>query len=60
MDDNAPSPNKSRNKLGNLNAAKNTSDKRPAPKNVRHQQIANKAKNTADAGHNTYAENMFA
>ena len=32
MDDNAPSPNKSRNKLGNLNAAKNTSDRRPAPK----------------------------
>ena len=30
--DNAPSPNKSRNKFGNLNAAKNMSDSRPAPK----------------------------
>ncbi len=30
--DKAPSPNKSRNKFGNLNAAKNISDKRPAPK----------------------------
>ena len=29
--DNAPSPNKSRNKFGNLNAAKNISDSRPAP-----------------------------
>ncbi len=30
--DSAPSPNKSRNKFGNLNAAKNISDMRPAPK----------------------------
>ena len=29
--DSAPSPNRSRNKFGNLNAAKNTSDRRPAP-----------------------------
>ena len=29
--DNAPSPSKSRNKFGNLNAAKNMSESRPAP-----------------------------
>ena len=30
--DNAPSPSKSRNRFGNLNAAKNISDTRPAPR----------------------------
>ena len=32
MADNAPSPSRSRNRFGNLNAARNTSDSRPAPK----------------------------